>query len=93
MSSTSTQACPLTATAVIHVLGNTVLAADRMGNRIAEGIGGKDDAQVIQSAIDSTGRGESIHLAKGEYRLEESLRVDRCCVIATGARPCRGTAT
>ena len=40
-------------TALVFIEGNKIIAADRYGEVMMEGIAGKADADVIQTAIDS----------------------------------------
>ncbi len=61
--------------AVIYFENNIVFAEDRYGNIIKKEAAGKDDAGVIQSAINSVGKSGEIKICKGKYFLNKSVNI------------------
>jgi len=61
--------------AVVFIENDRVVAEDRYGNIISRGAAGKDDAGVIQSAIDSMGSTGEIKILRGTYLLNKSIRI------------------
>lgn len=61
--------------AVVYIDGTTVCAVDSVGNVIAKGVAGVDDATVINDAITNIGDGTHIHLCSGTYRIDTTIEL------------------
>ncbi len=59
--------------AMVYLEGGKVIAVDSIGNVIAKGTAGTDDATVIQAAIDSLSNGGNLTINQGTYTISEIL--------------------
>jgi hypothetical protein len=62
-------------TAIIFIKDDKIIAADRFGEVIMEGISGKADADVIQTAVDSAGPAGEVKICRGLYVLDKSILI------------------
>ena len=70
----------------VRISEGRITATDAHGERVADDAAGRDDAAVIQSVIDASGRGRRISLGVGRYVLKRPLIVDRACLVAGEGR-------
>jgi hypothetical protein len=70
----------------IRIADGCITAIDANGKRVVDEAAGHDDAAVIQSIIDASGRGRRISLGVGRYVLKRTLLVDRACIVAGEGR-------
>ncbi len=62
--------------AIVSIEEDKITAGDCYGKVIIEGIAGKADAEIIQTAVDSAGLAGEVRICKGKYILEKSIRID-----------------
>ncbi len=65
-------------TAIVYIDGDTILAEDYKGSTIASGTAGKDDATVIQAAIDSLTEGRTWKekvVAVGRFSVASPIKI------------------
>ena len=69
--------------AIVYKEGDSVIAEDRKGRKIAEGVAGQDDASIIQSALDAY---KAVYLAEGTYTITQPIKLnDYNALIGAGA--------
>jgi len=70
-----TNRCRHEYSAIVFLDGKSVVAQDDAGSRIAAGQAGKDDADVVQAALDATGLGGAVVIRRGKYRFDKPVVV------------------
>jgi hypothetical protein len=61
--------------AVVFIESGKTIAEDRYGDVILERMTGKDDADVIQAAVEAAGPAGEIKVCRGRYVLNESVQI------------------
>lgn len=72
--------------AVVFIEGDSVIAEDSYGNTVKEGTAGKDDAEVIQSAVDKTGPAGEVKICRGTYFFNKTALICNSCKICGEGR-------
>lgn len=72
--------------AIVLINGSNVVAKDANGNLIANGVAGKDDTFIIQSAIDHFSSGNAIiYISSGTYYITSTLILSHDGIAIRGA--------
>ncbi|MCK4277294.1 MAG: hypothetical protein KAX78_12310, partial [Phycisphaerae bacterium] len=72
--------------AVVFIDGGSVVAEDDLGEVIADGTLGKDDADVVQSAIDKVHPAGQIKIRRGTYCFDKPVVIYNSSTIAGEGR-------
>ena len=77
---------PLPVSAMVFIDGNHVLSINYKGALIDKGINTVNDAKVLQSTFDYITDGANVHIAKGKYYINQTLRIDKHNVTLSGEK-------